>query len=182
MALGAITAGFFAYAQAQERQRNTSSEAIRRIAQQLRPNSSPLVPMAEVALDPIEKNQLDDIYSTAIESQKIPGIGGNPGRQRAASMVQWAAKFKEFTDKHSESAWVPAVNLQVGRYHVDQLNYTEARERYMAAYHASVSHPEPIAQSMAEAAAHQLAWIAATTGDVAQFEALSAPYRKAKSD
>ena len=46
----------------------------------------------------------------------------------------------------------------------------------MAAYHASVSHPEPIAQSMAEAAAHQLAWIAATTGDVAQFEALSAPY------
>src|SRR5437667_1168651 len=131
-----------------------------------------LKPMGDWAQSDQEAKDLADIYATANDAWATIQPGPNAGAQREAVKFELTHELESFLQKYTNSAWTPAVSLQIAQASLLRSSYSKALQHYSRAWQITKGNDTSPAKEMSGQAVNALAKLLVVTGRVAESDAL----------
>jgi hypothetical protein len=133
-----------------------------------------LKPMGDWAQSDQEAKELADIYAVANDAWARVQPGPDAGAQREAIKFELTHELESFLQKYTNSAWTPAVSLQIAQASLLRSGYSKALQYYSRAWEITRGNDTSPAKEMSGLAANGLAKVLVVTGRVAESDALEA--------
>ena len=116
---------------------NTQPKSLaKRVAQASKgpwPGWTVLKPLSDWAQSDQEAKDLADIYATANDAWARVQPGPDAGAQREAIKFELTHELESFLQKYTNSAWTPAVSLQIAQASMLRSSYSKALHYYSRA-------------------------------------------------
>ena len=128
--------------------------------------------MGDWAQSDQEAKDLADIYATANDAWAQVQPGPDAGAQREAIKFELTHELESFLQKYTNSAWTPAVSIQIAQASLLRSSYSKALQYYSRAWEITKGNDTSPAKEMSGLAANALAKVLVLTGRVAEADAL----------
>ncbi len=136
------------------------------------PNAISLVPMDSQPIDPLDTQQLDGIFATALTNASLIPPGTDDASQGRSVDNGMRSELETFVADHPNSAWTPAVRNFLGRGDLLRSGYTHALNHYRRAWLALKGSWNSAGQGLQREATAGLAKSLILNGRLDEFDAL----------